>query len=686
MKNEVIKMLLKLINNEKGSISLFLIVVITALFFLNIVLIDFSRIMTGKFTSEKSVKAAIRSELSRFDQALYKQYGLFGYLESNNNVFEEILINNLSNVNKGFNYLQFDIENIKYELNFEQEIILLPVIKNQILEEMKYQAPINFQQKIFNKLEEPVKHVADSLENYDLLQEMTDKFLNRNDLMREAFDSQIDANKLVPEDSSQVISSAIGQVELIVSEELSIEEVQVSKNEITQSINHLSATFNQRYSTFNTALDEARNKLASSEKLNDEITNLLNRYDESIDYKDTILSRKIYEDVSESISLQERLFRDLSKELNQLNIATNLFNNELINSGKFLQSLESFQGLYYKYNNQFRNLVHTDNWISHNINNFNKAIASVNRYYDELVEESENSLLSLKELTKSLKTLVSTDEAAEFINSKYLEFLLFNDQAIETMSVGMNINIENINDESQGAFARVKSLTDNYLIEIRDSIYYEEYAFDRFNSFADNLTGNTFEVLMSGNFNEDLASSIHISRQELEYIIYKNTNSSANITSAIGDIYLLRFLFNTFDALLNPAIYSSANPIVIMLEASAYAFKESISDLVLILKGDRIPLMKKVPAANFGYVEYLKILYLCRGAEDEQLLRQLALIEYATGKDLQKVTTYGVVDVEVAMDLWFLPQLSGVVGLDSGIIEKDYGRAYIIKRRTAYGY
>lgn len=680
------KMLIKLIKNEKGSISLFVIIIITALFFLNILLIDFARIMTGKFISEKSLKAAIRSELSEFDQSIYNKYGLFGYLESKDGIFEEVLIKNLDNGNKGFNYLKFDTDNIKYELTFEQEIILLPVFKNQILEEMKYKAPIKFQQKIFNKLKEPVEHISDSMENYDFSQEVTAKFLTRNNKLLEVFDLQIVANKLVPVNTSEVILRTVDKVNMIINAELDEDGIQKIRNEISNDANLLSVAYHKNYTAFFATIEEAKRQLVDSEQLNVEITNMLNRYDESIDYNDTILTENIYDEIIKSVSLQENLFNDLSNGLNEVCKNINLFNSGSVSCSELIQSLELFEILFNQYNTQFYNLEHTDNSISCNMKKFNNATASINRYYDEFLQESENSLFSLDELIKSFKLIISTDEVAEFINDKYLEFLLFNQKSIQTKSSDVNLNVENINSEITGIFARIKPIIDNYLIEIRDLIYYQEYAFENFNSLEDKLSEDNFEMIMSGNLNEDFASSIHISQQELEYIIYGNGNSSANIASALRDIYVIRFLFNIFDAFLNPAIFSSTNPIVVMLEAGAYSFKESISDLALIIKGNDVPLMKKISVGSFGYVEYLKILYLSRGFEDELLLRQLALIENATGKDLQSVKTYGVADVEIAMDLWFLPQLTSVKSLDAGLIETYFKDNYVIKRGAAYGY
>lgn len=679
-------MLIKFINDERGSISLFLIVIITALFFLNILLIDFSRMMTGKLISEKSVKAAIRSELSRFDQSLYKQYGLFAYVESNNNVFEEILISNLDNHNNGFSYNKFDLDNIKYELSFEQELVLLPVIKNQILEEMKYQAPISFQQSIYQNLEKPVEQVTDTIEYYNLIEEITDKFLTRNKLLRHVFDLQADANKLLPANLNELISVFSDKINLIATEELSTDEVKAIENELSKNVNLLTTEYHRNYSIFYNRIDTAKKQLADSKILNEEIADLLNQYDKSIDYKDTILSKEIYEEISDSLNLQASLFEDIFNVLNELSNMINLFSIGQVNPGEFFSILGAAQTLTNQYNNQFGNLNHADNWISRNANNFNSATAAINRYYDELLTESDKSLFSLKKLVNSLKTIASIDEVAVFIDNKYEEFLSFNKQDIQTKSAEIDLNVENINDTAQGIFLEVKPIVDNYLIQIRDSIYYEEYAFEKFDSLENILSQNTFELLINGIVDDDFASNIHISRQELEYVIYGNKNSSLNIAAVLRDIYLIRFFFNLCDALLNPAIFSSANPVIIMLEASTLAFKTSINDLALILKGDKLPLMKKVTAGSFGYIEYLKLLYLCRGTEEEKLLRQLALIESVTGINLKISKTYGVADVIVPMDLWFLPGLPSVTRLDSGIIETNYKSEYIIKQRIAYGY
>jgi hypothetical protein len=650
------------------------------------VFIDFSRIMAGKLTSEKSIKAAVRSELSRFDPILYNNYGLFGYLKTDSASFEDILIRNLDSSKRGFNYLKFDVDNLNYGLTFEQEIILLPVVKNQILEEMKYLAPINFQQRLFKKIEAPVKKVADSLDYYNQLQEVTDKYLARNDLLNQVFELQISGNKLVPLNAREIFNEIIESAENLAKNELSIEQTQIVKEELSKNINFLLSGYKSNYYNLQQITKDAEEQLFSSEQLNYELIALLNTYDETLDYSDTVLADSLYAEISQAVELQEQLYSNIVDGLNALSNSAYLLGSDQSGLDFFALSANSLKSYFDRYDKQFYNLENYENRISQNKRKFNKAIESINHNYNELVSESKNSLFSLQELFNSLKKIVSTDENAKFIEGKYDEFVIFNDHINFETQADTNLNLLNISRESESIFGKIKLITEDYLIQMRDAIYFEEYAFERFTSFDQELSEETLKMINSGILAEDFLEKIHISQQELEYVIYGKANSSANIGLTLRDIYLIRFVFNIFDRLLDPVNYKSANPVSILLEATIYAFKESIADLQLILQGNEPPIMKKLTAVKLGYIDYLKILYLCRGGTDEQILRQLALVEYKTGRDLLSIYTYGIADIEIAMDLWFLPNLQQLVGIDNRLIKSKYKRFYVINSRAAYGY
>lgn len=159
-----------------------------------------------------------------------------------------------------------------------------------------------------------------------------------------------------------------------------------------------------------------------------------------------------------------------------------------------------------------------------------------------------------------------------------------------------------------------------------------------------------------------------------------------NLLATLKDIFIIRFVFNIIDALANPTLYSSSNPVVILLEASTYAIKATITDFTELLKGEKVPLMSKRLTKTFGYSDYLKLLYFLRGNEDDRLLRELALISFKTKLKLLDTVTYGVVNVDVPINLWFLPTLPKFVTVDQDVIGKYKDRSYIITKRVAYGY
>ncbi|MFS0838166.1 hypothetical protein [Paenibacillus sp. 1P03SA] len=146
-------------NSENGAVSIYLIIIIVPIFFLQAVLIDFARVKAAEREADTAARAAVRSVLSAFDPELQK-YGLFGLTEepeSSAALFDLIYKENLSGSSNGVFYKMLDTKPEEGARSLASLYTLAnhSVFKEQLLEHMKYAAPIEFALEITDKLQKP---------------------------------------------------------------------------------------------------------------------------------------------------------------------------------------------------------------------------------------------------------------------------------------------------------------------------------------------------------------------------------------------------------------------------------------------------------------------------------------------------------------------------------------------------
>ncbi|WP_253735816.1 hypothetical protein [Paenibacillus sp. FJAT-26967] len=149
----------KLYRAESGTVSIYLILIIVPIFFIQAVLIDYARVKAAEREAATAARAAIRSVLSAYDQELaaYGLFGLTGETNESSELFHHIFKQNLSGASTGAFYKLLDT---RPEPNGDTLAPLYTlanhtVFEGQVLDTMKYQAPIEFALEIADKLQKP---------------------------------------------------------------------------------------------------------------------------------------------------------------------------------------------------------------------------------------------------------------------------------------------------------------------------------------------------------------------------------------------------------------------------------------------------------------------------------------------------------------------------------------------------
>jgi hypothetical protein len=127
----------------QGSVTIYFIIVTAAFVLLTGLLIDFARIAAFRKQAELAVKSGVRSTLSSYDPIIYARYGLFirgG--ETANQLFRETLEGNAAPPGEGaLPFLDTRWEDA--DITESRPLASHDVFRRQILEEMKYKAPID---------------------------------------------------------------------------------------------------------------------------------------------------------------------------------------------------------------------------------------------------------------------------------------------------------------------------------------------------------------------------------------------------------------------------------------------------------------------------------------------------------------------------------------------------------------
>lgn len=151
------------LNGQKGQITVFLSVILLAVITLTGVLVDGSRIITAKTQAKRAVDSAIKSALADYSSKLKNQYGIFalsvndedklketinGYIGKNLMTKDEAVYGTKDS--EYINLYDYRIDNLSVTPIFN--LTENETVKNQILQYMKYRAPEEIIQGLWDKL------------------------------------------------------------------------------------------------------------------------------------------------------------------------------------------------------------------------------------------------------------------------------------------------------------------------------------------------------------------------------------------------------------------------------------------------------------------------------------------------------------------------------------------------------
>jgi hypothetical protein len=701
---------------ERGAVSVFLAIVIAALFFFHTVLLDFARVKMGEIHAENAVQSALRSVLSAYDAKL-KAYGLFALADEQQakRIFAEVMDEQLKVNGDSGNLVNVSWHRDTLRMESGFPLSDHQVLRQQILEEMKYKAPIEFMFFVWDAFKDTglAADAADASLMQQRSETMEELRRNREQALDRAWAKAEELGK--PEGKLDRLSQKYAR-RLQDLEQLAREIGGHTQEEVRDMIRRNK----EQRERLEERLEESEDPDRRSE-LKSEIRELKEEYEELKELLENILTyisllQEMREwqaaDYSDILSVQRSIHNDLSaaKQANEaLKEAVNtqmagqregsfaetyqqLLTNMEVLDPSYFYSYEAETGKIAGMFSGFKQLTESQSLLIgrefashlHNLYRSNEQYAQQGRLFyqrqlpveterkrrnEDIERQKKEQTAAILEQLRDLRTLVADCEgregrpAYERLNggslsgaaglfAKYERINGGAAGAVNEFDETMWEDPEKIGRTSLRFTERVKTA----LLAVRDQAYLHEFALSKFNYRTQALQSAA----------DMLPGNAHIlSGQEAEYILYGFGSCPMNQGAAFGEIFLIRLAVNMMDVLADPhkAWLNSGSPLLFMLYAAAEGAVRAAADMKELVAGKALPLAQRFHLnIQLTYKDYLRVLYLIHHDGSKMLSRIQALIELNTNADLAQRPTEIQTTLTASLRLWFVPGAMKLTG------------------------
>ncbi|GIP32680.1 hypothetical protein [Paenibacillus sp. J2TS4] len=727
-----------------GSVSVYLIVIIVPIFLFHAVLIDFIRVKLVERETEAAHQAAIRSVLSRFDREL-QNYGLFGIAgseEENRQLFQSVLDYNLttSEDDSVFRYLDTRSEPDDIRLRPLFTLANHVVFRQQMLEDMKYKAPIEFTVELLDRFKKSgiAGQLQQSAKFYEHANEIEQKIRPWNDALEEAWETAQSyialANRFYSKYNATLgelkeladrigLNTADSVRQSIREVESSIERAEETLESLRSSAQSLSGTLAELQKNAEANAGAIQSLFESLRATNESISETNRQISEYVQtkyeleqlLKDILAytalllgSQSSFEnDFAELDLLNEELqqkiekARVLNEELRQeKEKLKNSLDNDAFQSYEVLDRIPVYSLEYFSvYKTDSGKILAKFSWLR---SKWQATTLFIGEDYSEIsgqLEQMRQQISSFeseqgakeRERHERMEQLETSDKeqkeklgnALKELNSVIGNCGLWGEQDPFT---SLYRKLEGESEENPGLYAKyyqynsdlpaepdevytpdqpgqtVKQVVSfserisGLLTGIRDEIYMNEYALTRFNYRTAKLeTGKNGVPPATHETSKPLDHPL--ADQEAEYILYGMNSCSGNYSAAYGEMFLFFLAIRTIEGLLEPknAVLNIGSPLLVFMAAAAQGAFEAVRDMQKLVKGEAVPLLKKLKAVTVHYKDLLRLFMLLHSNDRKVMSRMQALIELNTGVDLTQRTTYMQTTASATVRVWFMP-------------------------------
>lgn len=643
---------------EQGSVSVYFMVILAALFFFHAVLIDFARIKVAEKQAETALRAALRSTLADFDTALLP-YGLYALHDEERglDVLKSILDEHVLPEREAqeFRFIDPHWDHGQTTLRSHYSLAHRDVFKQQVLEEMKYEAPLQFMFEVADKLikTDTMEEMSEASAFTKEAEQLEQLIIDRERSLDRAWsiaESMVGAGGDIPQFYSkyerrlnEIKTSAEQIIAMDSHEDDEEEEVAAAKLQALASLlNQLmlaQVTVLYDYDVLSYKLGQMKQHLADAQHHNEQLIHQINQ----LPNKEGHLQEARLE-LSGQVDIKPRIYFE-QFEVGMSNVVS-LFN------GFYMQfdvgNMATAEDVLRKY----------DHLVTGN-----RAYYEQGNLYDakqrpieerrqseraDMEQRQQEGIGQIAHWLTEIKALFSS--CSDGAHHLYEQLATESDTSSLDLDDASSIGKQSMN---------LADLLKASMLNARDKVYINEYALAKFNYRTADFNDRDDSLF---------SHSPHLLfNQEVEYILYGLDSCHKNQIAAFGEIFALRLAIRTVEALLNPkgAAIRAGSPLLIILFAVAEGASKAYVDMKKLVAGDEVELSARLAGkVMVNYRDYLRLFLLIHGREEKMLQRMQALIQLNIGHPLNEKVTYIEGEAVLAIKLWFIPGVMKLLNYD----------------------
>lgn len=739
----------RLLFGEDGAVTVFSVLVLSSLLLFFSLLIDYARIAALHKLTEDAVRSSVRSVLSAYDAVLYERYGLFGRGGTEGQtIFSETMKANIEGI-KGLSNQGMKLIRMKAESSTLHNASFLgshDVFGRQVLEEMKYKAPIDFTLELAARFAPMAGALKEASVTIGLLESMRKLYERREAHLSQVLQLQELAAAVMKDSGIDLMipvqmntGAAAGDTALGIAGEYhdyaarvmqeqspdnaggpenskAIEAYEDKARVFAIELRRISGEMLQRHVKLQS---DAVKELEAARALNEDMQRLVLQANQQADRGgyDAVAKQKSAGAVQHAVPADSasdiEQIRKQADELVKEDAWFSAYRQELETQGTFAAALDMEAGSY-----QTSSLASLAKPITNQTaDTLLEGVASLRLAYGSYEENyirpaaiitSRKSTLEQGEVKAKLKqqgeqaeslwkqargllhgltAIPQTEEhqhVFEQVKQRYSDNLLFNEKSDETADTLSDLEQTS---EAHEAAERSASVMDGIFSGMAGMLEQtrDTLYFGEYviSKYPSFAPQHLRSMIMDGDVSE-LSHAVSFNNQEAEYIIYGFHNAVGNIAAAYGELFAARLAVRTMEGLL--ANRTLGHPLLILSAALIYGLEKSMEDMLAFTERGSAPLSKYVNI-ELSYPDYLRLFALMHGAGDSaSLARMIAVIEQNSGTVLSAVPSGVSGEADVSAELWFVPGLMRVLGRIGLLDGKVEGNRYETTQTIGWSY
>ncbi len=622
---------MRIVKDNTGSITVFLALIFVALLIVSGIIVDAARIMIAEKRVQSSLESAVRSGMAGYHEDLTGEFGLYGRMIDKEEV-KRYYLTNLTERHENIRFIKYDQVKLDIETYGSSSSLLNDeMFKDQILEYMKYKAPLIMSENVGEKLVE---------------------FFSNSDFRRKAgfAASAQEAISIRKElkGALAALNNSIGNTATTIFEKAAAETI----NELEYQKVSLQNEIIRRIKAYELALNRTNDQKAGLETGNltdPETASLLQKIDSLI------------------IRIEES-----------------------INVLRIVERLETERGIL-KRNADLQNELETECRINEIANEIERLKAKLPLLEEialanPILAQFANNSAEEKE-AKGIRAWLEKQLPVKIIDPDFFiterDFFRANDNVAEINHADEQPQLSNDGDyimsedftEKEGAditafLTRLVDSMSNVSADGRNRLYITEYVLDKC-TFLTSATKRQH----------------YFKKGEIEYILCGDNSEMINLLSMFGYIWFFRYALNTLATFVQSSV---AHPLARLAYSLAKGFLYAWQDVVKLYNGEGVAIIPNMAdGIKIKYSDHLRIFLLLQN-EKTQLERVRQLIQINIKSIQKQDADFELGDyqtscravAEADINLWFIP----VLHLDTLGLERFHDDKYRIAAETVFGY